>query len=102
MIVDTIEPVLLNEEDFWEQGDDRYNRYVYFSFNVSEVNFDEINYIDWEAGDRAKWRRLCSRLKDGVCEKKKSFRRGNHSLSIEILDDAGNRKVVEGIEFEVV
>ena len=98
--VDTTSPVLNNPDSFWEQGEGRYYKYIYFNFNVTEQNFDEINYIDL-SDSRQRETRLCSRLRDGICEVKKSFRTGEHNLTINILDDAGN-SIIESIRFEVV
>ena len=81
--VDTTAP-MWNDFNFTVDG-----RRGEFFFNVTEENFDEINYIDF-SDSRPKEKRLCSRLKDGVCEKKKSFSSGNHNLTITILDEAGN------------
>ena len=81
--VDTTSP-MWNDFNFTVDG-----RRGEFFFNVTEENFDEINYIDF-SDSRPKEKRLCSRLKDGVCEKKKSFSSGNHNLTITILDEAGN------------
>ena len=94
-----IEYVILNNPDsFWWQGAGiRYTRYIYFEFDVTEKNFDEITYIDWN-DRRPRERRLCSRLRDGRCEKKKSFRRGEHNLTIYIKDKAGN-SVQKNIDF---
>jgi len=99
--VDTQFPVLENPDDFWEQGEGKKNKYIYFNFEVDEENFDEITYIDWN-DRRPRWRRLCSRLKNGVCEKKKSFRRGGHEVDIQIMDEAGNAVSTERLEFWVV
>jgi hypothetical protein len=74
-------------------------RYVRFTFNVTEENFDEIVYFD-HLERRPRWRRLCSRLRDGICEKRKSFRRGTHVLDIEVIDDAGNA-IAERINFTI-
>ncbi len=98
--IDTTAPVL-NDEEFWNQGIGRYNRYIYFSFDITEENFDRINYIDYES-EKPKPRRLCSRLKDGVCKRKKSFTKGKHNLTIQILDKAGNMVEIKDIIFEVV
>jgi len=95
--VDTTFPVLNNPDDFWEHA--LGERYVYFKFNITEENFDEVNYMDNE-DRRPRWRRLCSRLKKGICEKKKSFRKGHHNLDIQIIDDAGN-SIGYNIEFDV-
>jgi len=100
--VDTTFPVLNNPGSFWEQGDGRYNKYIYFTFNVTEKNFDEITYIDY-FDIRARERRLCSRLNNkGVCEKRKSFRKGDHVVDIKIIDEAGNDISTERIEFTVM
>jgi len=97
--VDTVFPVL-NKEDFWEQGEGRYNRYIYFNFDVTEENLDKIVYIYTDSRDRIRERRLCSRLKDGICKTKKTFRTGNHVLDIQIIDKAGN-SIERTIEFDV-
>ncbi|MBU0761265.1 MAG: CehA/McbA family metallohydrolase, partial [Nanoarchaeota archaeon] len=88
--VDTTSPVLNNPDSFWWRGEGRYEKYVYFEFDVTENDFDEINYIDWE--DRnPRERRLCSRLRDEICETKKRFDIDeDHNLTITILDEAGN------------
>lgn len=100
--VDTVFPVLNNNPHFWAQGEGRHSRYIYFTFNVTEENFDEIEYIDW-TDNNPRWRRLCSRLdENGICEKRKSFRRGFHSLDIQITDEAGNAISTPRVEFEVV
>jgi hypothetical protein len=65
-------------------------KYVYFEFNVTEENFDEAVYTYIDHRGRLKERRLCSRLKDGMCSKKKSFRRGNYTLTLQFIDGAGN------------
>lgn len=76
-------------------------RRVEFIFNVTEENFDEIVYID-NMDDRPRERRLCSRLdENGMCQSRKSFRRGGHNLSIIARDDAGNVDVLNGISFSV-
>jgi len=100
--VDTVFPVLNNNPHFWLQGEGRDNKYIYFSFNITEENLDDISYIDWSERT-PRWRTLCSRLdEDGICEKKKSFRRGFHSLDIQITDEAGNAISTPKVEFTVV
>lgn len=64
-------------------------RYIIFTLNITELNFEEINYIDFNE-TRLRWRTLCSKLKDGLCKKRKYFRKGEHNVTIEILDKAGN------------
>lgn len=102
--VDTSPPVLNNPNEFWEQGEGRYQKYIYFDFDITEKNFDEVSYYDYEE-NKPRWRRLCSRLRDGRCKKRKSFRRGLHVLDIQITDEAGNAISIdstERVEFEVV
>jgi len=100
--VDTSFPVLNNPDDFWEQGVGRYNRYIYFDFNVTDKNFDEITYSYIDTRGELREKRLCSRLKNGICEVRKSFRKGNHELDIKIMDEAGNAISTERVEFEVI
>ena len=64
-------------------------RRVSFLFNITEPNFDEIGYRYIYRG-RERYKRLCSRLKNDMCVKRKSFRRGTYNLTIEVWDDAGN------------
>jgi len=65
------------------------------------INFylDVVEYKDWNS-NRPKWKRLCSRLKRGMCEKKKSFKKGHHVVDIQVTDEAGNA-ISERIEFDV-
>ena len=81
--VDTTPPVL---NDFNYSLD---RRRVEFVFNVTELNFDEINYIDLN-DKNPKEKTLCSRLKEELCKVKRSFSTGKHNLTINILDKAGN------------
>jgi len=93
--VDTTFPVLNNEDSFYEID----GRYVYFTFNITEKNFDEAEYIDW-TDSRPRYRRLCSRLRDGICTKRRSFRNGHHTLDIQVVDEAGN-SIAKRIEFDI-
>ena len=98
--VDITPPVLNNPGEFWVQGEDRLNKYIYFNLNITEENLDEIAYID-RADRRPKWKRLCSKLRDGMCTVKKSFKEGYHDVDVQITDEAGNA-IGESIVFEVV
>lgn len=101
--VDTTFPVFNNPDSFWEQGEEgtSYNRYIYFTFNVTENNLDKITYSYLDSRNRTREIVLCSRLdEDGICEKRKSFTRGNWSIDIQITDEAGNA-VGEHLDFEV-
>jgi len=62
---------------------------VNFIFNVTEVNFDKINYIDSSAL-KPKEMALCSRLKNGICEVSRRFNIGTHNLTIFTSDKSGN------------
>ena len=86
----------------YTQGTGRNARYITFFLNITELNFNKINYIDYSEGNRAKFKLLCSRLKNGICEKRNSFKLGEHDISIEILDKAGNRAVKNNITFSIV
>ncbi|MFH1290038.1 MAG: hypothetical protein ABIH92_01380, partial [Nanoarchaeota archaeon] len=81
--VDTTAPV----EEYFESVVDR--RRVNFLFDIEELNFKEISYVDdLDANQRPK--RLCSSIRNGLCTARKSFRPGNHTLTFTILDKAGN------------
>ncbi|MEK6854928.1 MAG: thioredoxin domain-containing protein [Nanoarchaeota archaeon] len=64
-------------------------RRVTFTLNITELNFDEVNYIDYN-DTRPIARTLCSSLRNGICISTKTFRVGNHNLTITVLDEAGN------------
>ncbi len=92
--VDTSKPEVLNPDDFWVQGEGRYERYVYFNIEINENNFDEVSYFYEDTRGNLRERRLCSRLRDGVCSIKKSFRSGESLLNIQVVDEAGNVKIL--------
>lgn len=79
-----ITPPLINELTYPVIGS-----YVYFRFNITEKNFKDISYFD-NSYDRAKWKILCSVLKDGVCEKQQRLTPGEHNITMRISDKAGN------------
>lgn len=93
--VDTTAPVINNHETMYYVD----GKYVYFNIDIDELNFDEVSYYDY-SDRRPKWKKLCSRLRDGICEKKKSFNRGFHVLDLQITDEAGNA-ISERIEFNI-
>jgi len=93
--VDTTAPVI-DDFNFTVDG-----RRVEFVLNVSEDNLDEIIYSYIDNKGRLRERRLCSRLRDGICKKKKSFRRGIYNLTITTIDRAGNGETVAA-EFEIL
>ncbi|MBI2631957.1 hypothetical protein HYW75_03065, partial [Candidatus Pacearchaeota archaeon] len=64
-------------------------RRVTFTLNITELNFDKVNYIDWN-DLRPSPRVLCSGLKNNVCTITKSFRSGTHNLTIGVFDKSGN------------
>lgn len=94
--VDNAPPVLNNIDSFWEQNGNK----IIFMFDITEENFDEVNYID-QSDLRPREKRLCSRLKEGLCNTTKTFRKGSHTLDVQILDEAGNA-VSYRVEFDVL
>lgn len=88
--VDTSAPVVENNDSFWQQGIGRYARYIYFDLNVSEENLDEISYLYVDSRNVMREKRLCTRLKNGVCEKRVSFKRGDKLIGVFVVDKAEN------------
>lgn len=86
--VDITDPVIVND-NFWEQGVGRYERYVYFDMEIDELNFDEVGYRYVSKG-RERYKRLCSRLKNNRCVKKKAFRDRDYLIDVIVFDEAGN------------
>jgi len=98
--VDVTDPVINNIDNYWRQGEDRNNRYIYFEIDLIEDNLDEVSVYD-NSARRPKWKRICSRLRDGMCIRKVSFRSGYHEVDVQIMDEAGNA-IAERIVFDVV
>jgi len=74
-------------------------RRVEFLFLIDEINFDKITYID-NNDKNPREKILCSRLKEGkTCSKTKSFRKGDHDLTILVKDKAGNTAKPISLEF---
>jgi len=91
--VDTVFPVI-NDLNYTVDG-----RRVNFVINITEENFDSVEYMDNE-DSRPMFRMLCSRLSSNICERTLSFRTGFHDLSIQVNDEAGNA-VGEGVSFNI-
>ena len=72
---------------------------VNFIFNVTEINFYKISYIDYN-NTKPKETVLCSKLKNNICQITKSFKIGQHNLTIFINDKAGN-SLQKQINFKV-
>lgn len=88
--IDTTAPILNNDDSFWTQGDGRFNRYIYFNLNITEQNFEEITYTYIDSKGKEKEKLICSRLKNDICNKRKSFSKGEYNLTINIKDQAQN------------
>ena len=73
---------------------------VHFLIGINETNFDSVHYVDLNEAN-PKEKSLCSKLKNGVCDKTKTFRRGEHTLMILAIDKGGNR-VFENTSFTII
>ncbi|MFH1802989.1 MAG: hypothetical protein ABH864_06100 [archaeon] len=63
---------------------------VYFSIDIDEPFLDEVTYID-NLDPRPREKKLCSKLVNGMCEKKASFRiDGDHDVTITVRDESGH------------
>ncbi|MEK6800977.1 MAG: hypothetical protein AABY05_03515 [Nanoarchaeota archaeon] len=76
-------------------------RYLQLFSRIDELNFDQVRYIDhFELSPR--YRKLCSKLDNGICNKTQRFSLGDHNITIEALDKAGNKAViVDGFGFSI-
>lgn len=81
--VDTISP-RINNFNYTFKGTN-----VNFYFNISELNFNKISYVDYNS-TRSISIILCSTLNKGICNVTRSFSKGQHTLGLTILDKAGN------------
>lgn len=83
VFVDSVKPII-KEFNYSIKG-----ARVRFFVKIEELNFERVEYIDYQ--DRVpRWRNLCTRLKDGICEVSKIFRSGVHKVEIRVRDKAGN------------
>src|SRR3989344_5127423 len=74
---------------------------VEFRIGVEDANFDEIIYQDRKETN-PRFKILCSKLVNGICEETKRFTSGDHVLDILAADKAGNEaRVIEGLNFTV-
>lgn len=64
-------------------------RSVAFKISINESNPWNVIYYDYE-DIVPKWKTLCSTLKNGICEVKKTFSYGAHELDIQVTDKALN------------
>ncbi|MDP2925921.1 MAG: S8 family serine peptidase [Nanoarchaeota archaeon] len=79
--VDTTLPIISSLKYNVDRG------HVNFNISVIEKNFNKINYID----NFGRPQILCSRLnKYNECVVQKSFTKGNHDITLIVLDKAGN------------
>jgi len=74
---------------------------VNFIFEVEDKNFASIDYVD-RKDVTPKTRTLCRKLKDGRCNVRKSFRRGEHELEITAFDKADNSVSVGSLFFDII
>ena len=91
--VDTTDPIIVNLN---------YTiiaKSVKFDIEVNEDHFNSVEYLDSSVSN-PQWKQLCSRLKNNVCSVKKSFSNGDHDLSVQVTDEAGN-SVAQNINFLV-
>ncbi len=98
--VDETLPVINNPASFWKQGEGRNQKYIYFNMSITEKNFDEVVYSYEDSRGKIREKKICSKLKNGWCYKKESFREGNYNLTIAVRDKAGN-SIGKSISFNV-
>ncbi|MBI2629279.1 hypothetical protein HYW74_04295 [Candidatus Pacearchaeota archaeon] len=78
-----------------------HKNHMIFKINITEINLDIVEYMD-NSDSRPKWKRLCTKLNNGICEKQVSFRAGAHSVIIQASDEAGNIASSSAINFNIV
>ncbi|OGJ21569.1 hypothetical protein A3K73_09450 [Candidatus Pacearchaeota archaeon RBG_13_36_9] len=89
--VDTTAPKINNLKNMLERTD---GSYAYFKINITEINLDKVEYYD-NNDTRARWRTACSRLTEGICEKKIRFIGSKVNMTIAVIDKAGNSQIVK-------
>jgi hypothetical protein len=86
--VDMTSPVINNPGSFftYQAG----SKYAYFNLSITENNFEEVVYSYTDSKGKVREKTICSRLKEGICEKKLSFTKGEWHLTVSVRDQAGN------------
>jgi len=87
VVADTTDPIV----HFFDYEIVRRN--VNFVFEIEEKNFDAVMIYD-QSVIRPKWKTLCSRLVNGRCNVRKSFRSGDHMIDLKAVDKAGNSVMI--------
>jgi hypothetical protein len=64
--------------------------YVTFNISIVETNFYRVNYM---TEGMTRWSILCSSLRYGDCVVRKYFKSGNHNITIQVIDKAGNSEI---------
>ncbi|MFH1607770.1 MAG: hypothetical protein ABIA78_01420, partial [archaeon] len=83
--IDTNPPKINNPTTFYTND----SRYIHFNVNITEENLDEV-YLTYDYHNRSRESRLCSRLEDGICEKKFRYRDYYANYQLNVIDEAGN------------
>ena len=89
VIVDTTPPNITNPDSFCEKK----GRYLYFDIEITEENLDEVTYSYLYRG-KLREKRLCTKLDNGKCVKKQSFRGDCGDVVVKVVDEAGNSIVL--------
>jgi hypothetical protein len=74
--------------------------YLSLALNITEKNFYRAQYTDGYNGTTGTVKTLCSTLSSGICKAQLSFKPGNHTLNLQVLDKAGN-SVGQSINFTI-
>lgn len=83
--VDISNPIINNPDSMYTQE----GKKITFGIDITEPNLKEVSYID-NSAKKPKLTKLCSKLKNGKCDKKISLNPGTHALDIYVKDAAGN------------
>jgi hypothetical protein len=93
--VDTKSPVVNNPNSFYTVN----GRYVTFNMSITEDNFYKVTYVN--NSNPVAVKTLCTSLKNGLCQKKVSFIKGNYTLSVQVTDKAGNPTIALPAKFSI-
>lgn len=94
--VDTAKPVFNNIGSIMTITKNK----VDFNLSINEPNLLSVSYFD-NSDSKAKWTKLCSSLKNGICEKKVTFAKGNHNVDLKVDDKSGNWATTS-VEFNII
>jgi len=82
--IDITKPVINNPDNMFTLD----GKNLYFNMSITDQNLVSVYYA--ENSTKLQWKLLCSSLKNGFCQKKVAFNKGNHDILVQVVDIGKN------------